>query len=113
MREWLLALAGLFITLCVVPPAAFGQGPTIEEVAAIQSRHEAAIMALPGVVGVGISKSGVYGRGNSDFHLPVADQERDDWKRHQLRATDARPEGFLRSGSSLSRHESAEAKAVQ
>jgi hypothetical protein len=58
MREWLLALAGLFITLCVVPPAAFGQGPTIEEVAAIQSRHEAAIMALPGVVGVGISKSG-------------------------------------------------------
>jgi len=58
MREWLLALAGLFIALCVVPPAAFGQSPTFEELAAIQSRHEAAIMALPGVVGIGISKSG-------------------------------------------------------
>jgi hypothetical protein len=54
MRRRLLSLFGLFIVLLAMEPSAFGQAPTMDQVAVVQARHESTLMALPGVIGVGI-----------------------------------------------------------
>jgi len=69
MKRWLLVAGILLIALYALPPDSFSQGPpfdpgpppvpdpAIVHLMEVQARHEAAIIALPGVIGIGIGMS--------------------------------------------------------
>jgi hypothetical protein len=57
MKWWLLVVESILLVAYPISLAFSGESRTVEQLAEVQARHEAAIMALPGVIGIGTAMS--------------------------------------------------------